>query len=121
MENPFGAQTDSGLRSAKSYALDRFGGETKENFELEVWVASNEAPSENTIFRPAQGGPGVEVGQVAMATRRWTRRYPRWRSARPVVAEPSLGRRTTITSSLRLRFRSTPCLRTSFVALYAMA
>ncbi|KAI5314473.1 hypothetical protein L3X38_043649 [Prunus dulcis] len=42
--------------------LDPFGGETKENFELEVWVASDEPPSENTIFRPAQGGPGVEVG-----------------------------------------------------------
>ena len=73
--------------------LDRFGGETKENFELEVRVASKEPPPENMVFRPAQGGPGVEVGQVATATRRWTRRYPRRRSARPVVAGPSLGRR----------------------------
>ncbi|KAI5322307.1 hypothetical protein L3X38_031379 [Prunus dulcis] len=108
--------------------LNRFGGETKENFELEVWVASKEPPSENMVFRPTQGGPGVGVGQVLTATRRRTRRYPQRRSARPVVAGPSPGSRTgarhgcdTITSSLRLRFGSTPCLRTRFAALYAMA
>ncbi|KAI5356363.1 hypothetical protein L3X38_009258 [Prunus dulcis] len=73
--------------------LDRFGGETKENFKLEVRVASKEPPPENMVFRPAQGGPGVEVGQVVTATRRQTRWYPRRRSARPVVAGPSPRRR----------------------------
>ena len=65
----------------------------KEKFELEVRVDSDEHPSENMVFWPTQGGPGVEIGQVVTATRRRTRRYQRWRSARPVVAGPSLGRR----------------------------